>query len=209
MRRCTPPAARAGFPRRRGALPSGRPAGRCRPAPRRGGRAPGGRSPGRLCRCARRSRRGPRRRTRCLRRRTCGRRIPAHAGARPRSRRAGSRGRCGAAHPAMRRAVARPAGPDRPESGAGSVATALAQRRIAGEGVDVALLDPVETQTEEQVLADQRVRFHARQRYPRRSHQRLTEAARLTVMPRPSEPSPYVEFDRRQWRALVCRRHSR
>ncbi len=37
----------------------------------------------------------------------------------------------------------------------------LAQRRIAGEGVDVARFDPVEAQTEQQVLADQRVRVHA------------------------------------------------
>src|SRR6201999_4623618 len=28
------------------------------------------------------------------------------------------------------------------------------------------------------------------------------QGCKTDVMPRPSEPSPYVEFDRRQWRAL-------
>ena len=36
----------------------------------------------------------------------------------------------------------------------------VAQRRIAGEGVDVTRFDTVESQTEQQVLADQRGRFH-------------------------------------------------
>ena len=38
----------------------------------------------------------------------------------------------------------------------------LAQLWIAGEGVDVTRLDPVESQTEQQILADQCGRFHAR-----------------------------------------------
>ena len=46
----------------------------------------------------------------------------------------------------------------------------LAQRGIAGEGVDVTGFDPVEAQTEQQVLADQRGGFltglHGHQRYP-------------------------------------------
>jgi hypothetical protein len=45
--------------------------------------------------------------------------------------------------------------------GFGLVRYPLAQCGIAGEGVDIARLDPVETQTEKQVLTDQRVRVHA------------------------------------------------
>ena len=39
--------------------------------------------------------------------------------------------------------------------GRGFVRARLTQRRVAGEGVDVAFLDPVEAQTEQQILADQ------------------------------------------------------
>ena len=65
------------------------------------------------------------------------------------------------------------------------------QRGIAGEGVDVALLDAVEPQTEEQILANDGGGVHA-----------LNRKCNTGRMARTSEPSPYVEFDRSQWRSL-------
>ena len=48
--------------------------------------------------------------------------------------------------------------------GRGFVGDLATQRGIAGEGVDVALFDAVEPQTEQQVFADQGAGLHARQR---------------------------------------------
>src|SRR6202022_2458239 len=59
------------------------------------------------------------------------------------------------------------------------------------EGVDVAFLDPVEAQAEQQIFADQGGGVHG-----------LNGRCKTDPMPRLSEPSPYVEFDRGQWRAL-------
>ena len=132
----------------------------------------------------------PPRRTRRPRPRTCGPRRPAPADGRRGSRRAaGSRpvGACGTSASSRSAWRARSAG-----SGAGSDATARAQRGIAGEGVDVALLDPVESQTEQQIFADQ----GAVASMPTNAN------CKTEPMPRTSEPSPYVEFDRSQWRAL-------
>ncbi len=69
------------------------------------------------------------------------------------------------------------------------------ERGIAGERVDIALLDPVEAQSEQQVVADQGRRI---------STGVHTDQANCKTVPmaRLSEPSPYVEFDRSQWRAL-------
>ena len=68
----------------------------------------------------------------------------------------------------------------------------LTQGRVAGEGVDVIFLDPIEAQTEQQIFADQGgVGVHG-----------LNGKCKTERMPRLSEPSPYVEFDRSQWRAL-------
>ena len=46
-------------------------------------------------------------------------------------------------------------------SGAGSLSTCATQCGIAGEGVDVAFLDPVEPQTEHQIFTDQGGGVHA------------------------------------------------
>ena len=75
--------------------------------------------------------------------------------------------------------------------GCGFVGHQPAQLRIAGEGVDVALGDPVEPQTEHQVVAYQGAGLHGNH-----ANCKTERMARL------SEPSPYVEFDRTQWRAL-------
>ncbi len=66
-----------------------------------------------------------------------------------------------------------------------------AQRRIAGEGVDVALLDAVEAQAEHEVVADEGAGLHANH-----ANCKTVRMARL------SEPSPYVEFNRSEWRGL-------
>ena len=127
-------------------------------ATRRCGRGPRGSGPRRRGRCRRRSRRGPRRRNRRPRRRTCGPRKPARAGAAVKSARCSvkpsRRGTSGSA--ASRRSALR----GRHRLRRGLVGDLSAQGQVTGEGVDVALLDAVEPQTEQQVFANEAVRLH-------------------------------------------------
>src|SRR5690606_25363125 len=74
-----------------------------------------------------------------------------------------------------------------------------AQLRIAGEGVDVTVLHPVEPQPEQQIFTDEAGRGGAVVDTRIHVHNRR---CKTEVMARLNEPSPYVEFDRTQWRAL-------
>ena len=91
--------------------------------------------------------------------------------------------------------------------GRGLVLDHAAQLRIAGERVNVAVLDTVEAQSEQQVFANESGRVRGRAGSGARvfldpvSHA-PNRRCKTDRMPRPSEPSPYVEFDRSQWRAL-------